>query len=286
MTMRDRVSLGAALTWRSLRVVAVNPRLLIYPVLSWLSFVVSVGALLAVFSGRSFLPAFAEPNTQLAYWLGVADVAVALVGGAVLTTLFNVAFVHVAIRSIREEDPRLRDGFYKALSQLDRVAVWGVVSSTVGPIAHVVERVDRTGTLVETLLGGPWSAASFLVLPILAFEEIRLTRLFERGRQLYRKTWGYTAGASMGIDLVIGLLAIPLVVIGVYSQGAELAPVTADLLAAVAVVGLLGIVLVRQISLGVSKAALYIHATTSRTPSAHTGVDFSNVSWGPGAPAE
>lgn len=283
MTTRQRVSLGATLIWRSFQVVALNPRLLVYPILSWLSFVVSAGVLLAVFSGRSFLPTLAQANSQLAYWLGVADVGVALVGGAVLTTLFNVAMVHVAIRTLRDEDPRLRDGLYKGLSQFDRVAVWGVISSTVGPIAHAVERIDRSGTLVEALLGGPWSAASFLVAPTLAFEETRITRLFERGRQLYRKTWGYTSGASMGIDLVVGLLAVPLVVVGTYSQTAKLAPVTADLLAAVAVVGLLGLVLVRQLSLGVSKAALYIHATTNRTPTAHTGVDFSNVSWGHGA---
>lgn len=286
MTTRDQLSLGAVLVWRSLGVVAVNPRLLVYPVLSWFSFVVSAGALLAVFSGRSYLPVLAAPNARLAYWLGIADVGIALIGGAVLTTLFNVALVHTTIRILREEDPRLRDGLYKGLSQFDRVAVWGVVSSTVGPLAQGIERIDRNGTLVEALLGGPWSAASFLVLPVLAFEETGITRLFDRGRQLYRQTWGYTSGARLGIDVVLVLFALPLLVVGVYSQVAMLASVTANLLAAVAVVGILGLVLIRQLSVGVSKAALYIHATTSRTPTAYTGVDFSNVSWGHGSPAE
>lgn len=279
MNSRERVSLGGTLVWRSLRVVAVDPRLLAYPVLSWLSFVASTGALLAVFSGRSFLPGLAGGDVQLGYWLGVADVGVALVGGAVLTTLFNAGLVHVAIRRLRDEDPRLRDGLYAGLASFDRIVVWGVISSTVGPLAHAVERVDPSGTLVEALLGGPWSTAAFFALPVLAFEDSRITRLFERGRQLYRKTWGYTGGASLGVDLALGLVALPLVVVGAYAQLASLATVTANLLSAVSVVGVLVVVLVRQIAVGVSKAALYIHATTSRTPKAYTGVDFSSVAW-------
>jgi len=283
MNPRERLSLGGVMIWRSLRVVAVDPRLLAYPVASWLSFVVSAGALVAVFSGRSYLPRFAGTDAELAYWLGVADVGVALVGGAVLTTLFNVALVHTAIRTLREEDPRLRDGLYAGLRMFDRVLVWGLVSSTVGPIAHLVERLDPSGTVVEALLGGAWSAASFLVLPIVAFEEVRPTRLFERGRQLYRKAWGYTAGASLGIDLLVVLGVVPLVVVGVYAQVADLASVTESLLTAVSVVGMLVLVLVRQIAVGISKAALYINATTGRTPTAYTGVDLSRISWGRGS---
>lgn len=256
-----------------------------YPVLSWLAFVLSTGALVGVFAGRSFLPRLAATPGQ-AYWLGVADVAVALLGGAVLTSLFNVGLVHNAIRTMRKENPRVRDGLYAGIRTLDRVVFWGVVSSTVGPVGHLVERVDPSGGLVERLLGGPWSTAAFFVLPVLAFEEATISRLFDRGRQLYRKTWGYTGGASLGVDLVAVLLAIPLVIVGGYAQTASLAPVTVDVLSAVAVVGLLVVLLLRQVAVGVAKAALYIYATTNRTPTAFTGVDFSRVSWQRGPPEE
>lgn len=280
MNLREQVSLGAVLVWRSLQVVATDPLLLVYPILSWLSFVGSAGVLLATFTGRSFLPRLAGGDPELAYWLGVADVGLALLGGAVLTTLFNVGLIHLAIRRLRDESIRLRDGLYTGLRMFDRVVLWGVASSTVGPVAHAVERLDPSGRLVEVLLGDPWSTASFLVAPIIAFEEARPTRLFERGRQLYRKQWGYTEGASLGVDLALSLVAAPLVVVGVYAQTATLAPVTAELLTAVAAVGLLAVLLVRQIAVGVGKAALYIHATTSRTPRAFTGVELATVSWG------
>jgi hypothetical protein len=280
MRLREQLSLGAVLVWRSIRVVAVNPLLLVYPVASFAAGVGAIVALGAVFGGRSLLPTLAGGDAGLAYWLGVADVAVALLGGAVLTTLFNVALVHVAIRSLRKEDPRLRDGLYKSLRMLDRVVVWGVVSSTVGPVAEAVERVDPSGRLVDALLGGPWSSAGFLVAPVVAFEDPRLTRLFERSRQLYRKSWGYTEGASLGVDLVLALAAVPLLVVGWYARTAALGAVTAELLTAVAVVGLLALGLLRQTAVGVSKAAVYIHATTNRTPTAYTGVDLSTVSWG------
>jgi hypothetical protein len=274
-----QVSLGAALVWRSLRVVALAPSLLVYPVASWLAFVGSVGALLATFAGRSLLPRLAGEGTELAYWLGVADVGLALLGGAVLTTLFDVGLVHLAIRTMRDESPRLRDGLYTGLRKLDRVLLWGGVSSTVGPLAHALERADPSGRLVDLLLGSPWSSASFLAAPVIAFEDARPGTLFERSRQLYRKHWGYTEGASLGVDLALALAAVPLVVVGAYAQTASLAPVTAELLSAVAAVGLLVVLLVRQIAVSVGKAAVYIHATTGRTPTAFTGVELSEVSW-------
>lgn len=280
MNLREQLSLGGVLVWRSLRVVAVNPRLLVYPVASWLAFLASAGALGAIFlRDRSFLPGLVG-DPGLAYWLAIADVLVALLGGAILTTFFNVGMVYLSIRVLRDETPRLRDGVVAALAMWDRVAFWGILSSTVGPVVTLVERLDPTGAAVETLVGDPWSPATFLVLPVVSFEEARISRLFERSRQLYRKTWGYTAGASLGVDLVLLLLAVPLAVVGAYSQTAALAPVTENLLGAVAGVGLLVVLLVRQMALGVSKAAVYIHATTERTPKAFTGVDFSTVSWG------
>jgi hypothetical protein len=279
MNPLKQLSLGLVLVWRSLRVVAVNPRLLAYPVASWLAFVASVTGLAAIFTGRSFLPRLVD-GTGLAYWLGIADVAVALLGGAILTTFFNVGLVYLSIRVLRDESPRFRDGVVAGLAMWDRVAFWGIVSSTVGPVVTLLERLDPSGLAVETLLGNPWSPASFLVLPVVAFEDARISRLFERSRQLYRKTWGYTEGASLGVDLVLLLVAVPLVVVGWYSRTAALATPTENLLGAVAVVGLLALVLVRQIAVGVSKAAVYIHATTERTPTAFTGVDFTTVSWG------
>lgn len=279
MDPRERLVLGGVLVWRSLRVVAVSPTLLVYPVASWLAFVGSVAGLGAIASGRSFLPDLVG-DPGLAPWLGVADVAVALVGGAVLTTLFNVGLVHLSVRRLRDEDPRLRDGLYAGLANWDRVVVWGVVSSTVGVLAHLLERVDPTGEALGALVGDPWSPASFLALPVVAFEEPAIRRLLDRSRQLYRKTWGYTTGASLGVDLALLPVAAVLLVVGGYAQLASLGELTQSLLTAVAVVGLLAVVLVRQLAVGVSKAAVYIHATTDRTPRAYMGVDFSTVSWG------
>jgi hypothetical protein len=280
MNPREQLSLGARLVWRSLRAVALDPLLLVYPVASWLAFVGSAGALLATFTGRSFLPRLVAADSGLAYWLGIADVALALVGGAVLTTLFNVGLINLGIRSLRDESYKLRDGLFQGLGMFDRVILWGVVSSTVGPVVGSVERLDPSGSAVETLLGAQWTSAAFLAAPIVAFEQPALTKLFERGRQLYRKTWGYTEGASLGVDLALSLVVVPLAVVGAYAQTATLAPVTTELLSAVSVVGLLVVLLVRQIAVGVSKGAVYIHATTGRTPTAFTGVELSGVSWG------
>lgn len=276
MHLTERARLGVRLVWRSLQVVAVHRQLLAFPVASWVAFVASAGALAAVLAGEPFLPRLAG-DPGLAYWLALADPVVAFLAGAVLTTFFNVALINNAIRYLRDERPRFRDGIYVALGSPGRVVFWGVVSSSVGLLFHAVERLDRTGRAVEALLGGPWSTAAFFVLPVVAFEDVRLTRLFDRARQLYRNSWGLTAGASLGIDLALGAAALPVVGVGAYARLAAPTPRAANLLTAATVVALLALVLVRQIAVGVSKAALYIHATTDRTPSTFADIDVSTV---------
>lgn len=277
----SRARFGIVLLWRSLRVVAANRRLVALPVLSWLAFVASAAAVAATFGGESILPRvvaavpFFEAGPSLAWALGVADPVVAFVVGAVATTYFNAVMVSLSIRAMRYERASYRRAVVGALASLDRVVLWGILSSSVGPVFSFVEQLDPTGRLVSALVGDTWSSAALLVLPVIAFEDAVPSRLFERSRQLFEKTWGSTTGASLGVDLVLGTVVLAAGGAAAYVNLQAAAP--APVVEAAAVVVVAVVLLLRQLTVPVAKASLYIYATTGRTPAAFEDLDLAQV---------
>lgn len=278
----SRARFGLVLLWRSLRVVADNRRLVALPVLSWLAFVASAAAVAASFGGVSILPRivaavpFFEAGPSLAWALGVADPVVAFAVGAVATTYFNAVMVNLSIRAMRYEKASFRRAVVGALASLDRVVIWGILSSSVGLAFSFVEQLDPSGRLVGALVGRTWSSAALLVLPVIAFEDAVPSRMFERSRELFEKTWGTTTGASLGVDLVVGTVVLAA---GGAAAYVNLRPAAgpATVVEAAAVVVVAVVLLLRQLAVPVAKAGLYIYATTGRTPAGFEDLDLGQV---------
>lgn len=279
-----RVRFGVVLLWRSLRVVASNRRLVVFPVLNWVAFVASAAGIATILAGGTVLPRAAravpvvEPAPAILWALDVADPVVVFVLGAAATTYFNAATAYVAIRALRGERVSVRRGLFVALRSLDHVILWGAVASSVGVVFHLLERIDPTGRAVAGLPNGPWATTAFLVLPVIAFEDVPFGRLFERSRQLFRRSWGETGGASLGVDLVVSAIAAAVVGVVAFVQFQPSAAPT-DLLTVAGVVVLAVVLLLRQLAVPVAKAGLYIYATTGRPPAGFDDLDFSDVSW-------
>lgn len=287
MRPHTRLRYGFVLLWRSLRVVATERRLVAFPVLSWVAFVAASGAVASILSGESVLPRAVdaipglEPSSSLMWGLGIVDPLVAFAVGAIATTYFNAATVYLTIRALRDERVRLSRGAFVPLWSLDHVTFWGLVTSSVGVLFQVVERVDPSRRGV-TVLGASWSSAAFLVLPIVAFEEVPLGRLFERSRQLFGRRWGESTGAGLGIDLALALVALPAVATIGYAQFRP-AAVPAESVTVAGVVVLAVVLLLRQLTVPVAKSSMYIYATTGDPPANFEDLDLSGVAWRTGA---
>jgi hypothetical protein len=65
----------------------------------------------------------------------------------------------------------------------------------------------RTSIRREATLGLAWTAATFLVVPILAAEGIGPWRAIERSTALLRKTWGENLIGNAGISLVMSMIS-------------------------------------------------------------------------------
>ena len=125
------------------------------------------------------------------------------------------------------------------------------------------------------LLGLAWTVATFLVVPVLASEDIGPMEAVKRSVGLLKRTWGENLIGNAGIGVVFGLLTfVAVLVSAALVFGAISSQSMALIIAAIAVVvvglSLLGLM---QASLqGIYSAALYQYAEEGKV-----GGDFDQA---------
>lgn len=186
---------------------------------------------------------------------------------------FNTALVGAAIVLLGGGRPTVWDGLRLALSRIGAIFGYAIISATVGVLLQfVAERLGVIGRLLGATAGLAWTAATFLVVPILAAEGIGAWEAVERSSALLRKTWGENLIGNAGISLVMSTISGAIGAIGfgggmlLFRHGYEILGVA--LIAAAATAFVL-VVLVAAALSGIYSAAVYWYATNGTPP-----VDF------------
>jgi hypothetical protein len=195
-----RIARGWELSKKSFALVEHDRGLLLFPTLSILA---TIAAAVVIFG-----PTFA--------WWQISGGKAPLVVGAVIgfytlnviSTFFGVAFIAVARRSLDGEPWTMSDGWWAASSRFGSILAWAVVSTIVGLLLQVLERV-RGGVLVNVVarwvIGAAWSLATFFIVPVLALEGGNPFQAAQRSVQIVRKRWGE---GVVGATAIGGLYAI------------------------------------------------------------------------------
>jgi Family of unknown function (DUF6159) len=188
----------------SLRIVRSDARLLVLPVVSMLSLIITTAVFLvgvwklhpfANFNDSSqqiFETQQTQQNGRLSFTF--ASGALAFFGLWVVTAIgmyFNAALIWAANERI--EGRRASVG--SALSSVWRFAgplgLWALFSCTVSfAVRQATSRVGFLGRIVVSVVGVAWSLATFFVLPILILEGASVNDAFTKSKSLIRKTWG------------------------------------------------------------------------------------------------
>jgi Family of unknown function (DUF6159) len=173
----------------------------------------------------------------------------------------NTALVGAALIRLRGGDPTVADGFRIASQRLGPILGYALISATVGMVLRAIaERAGFIGRIVISLIGFAWNIATYLVVPVLAAENIGPIDAVKRSTQLLKRTWGEQLVGNAGVGAVFGLMTfgvflvgIPLVILAAVSESLVLIGVAVLLV----VLATLALGVISSTLTGIYSAAVY-----------------------------
>lgn len=177
---------------------------------------------------------------------------------------FNTALAGAALARLRGEETSFGEGMALARSRIMSIFGYALIAATVGLVLRALqERLGLIGRLVVGFLGLAWTVATFLVVPVLASQDVGPTEAISRSVELLKRTWGENIIGNAGIGVVFGLVMFLAIVVSALLVGGAFATqsVTAIVAAVViVVVGLTMLGLIQASLQGIYAAALYRYA--------------------------
>jgi hypothetical protein len=173
----------------------------------------------------------------------------------------NTALVGAALIRLRGGDPTVSDGFRIAFSHIGSIFGYALISATVGMIIRALSsKQNSLGRIVISLIGMAWNVATFLVVPILASEDIGPFQAIRRSVTLLKKTWGEQIVGNFGLGAVFALMTFGIILVGMLGIFLAVSAQSVALIVAVIIMMVLVFVilgLVNSALSGIYTAAVY-----------------------------
>lgn len=264
--MFTRISNSWELVKASARVLMADKELVVFPIIS----VIGVVLVTLTFA----LPMLLSNFVDRAVFGGSVEVigflVVFLFYIVQYTVIFfaNTALVGAAMIRLRGGDPTVGDGFRVAASRIGPILGYALVAATVGMILRALSSKSRgLGRFIISLIGFAWNVATYLVVPVLAVENVGPLEAIQRSANLLKRTWGEQIAGTFGIGaaftlfyLAIIIVCVPLFYLAITAQSAALFIG----LIVFAVLALAITALIHSTLEGIYAAAVYQYATTGQ----------------------
>lgn len=260
----ERITRGFRLLKKSWEVLKADKELIGLAALSIVAGLVVVGVFLLGYV--ALVGTDADPDGTVEAVLGI-PLAFVLTFIAVFTTASIVAAATIRLQG---GDPTVRDGVHIAWSRVDRLITWTLLTATVGLVLRAIrQRAGFLGGLVTRLVEMAWEVVTFLVVPVILYEEEGAWGSVKRSATLFRERWGEQLVGNAAIGLAMFLLGIPaFLVVGVIAAAVPLL----GILLGVVTVGLL--VSTAAALSGIFRAALYQYAVSGEAIGPFTTEDL------------
>ncbi|HWJ98101.1 MAG TPA: DUF6159 family protein [Acidimicrobiales bacterium] len=196
---------------------------------------------------------------------------------AYIAIFFKTALLCGADERMRGGEPSLGTALSGAASRAGKILPWAIVTATVSVILRSLEeRAGILGRIVIGLVGMAWAVVTFLVLPIVVFENVGVGTAIKRSAEMLKRTWGENLIVNLGIGLISMVLTLPAiaVVIGSFFTGSAPVIVGAVVLAAVWIIG---VSCWSSAMTAVFQLALYRYATQTPLPSEFAQVNMAEA---------
>jgi len=210
IVMFGRMRQGWELTKKSWGVIREHPRLLRLPLVGGaLALVASI-----IIAGPGlFLVATDSASTtdDAAMYVGYGLIAIGSFVASCIVIYYNVILAAAANDALTGREPDLDAARAVARSRRGAIIGWAVVSAVVGLLFAVIrDRAGTAGRILGAIGAAAWGFVTFLVVPVLALENLGPIDAVKRSGNLVRQRWGQQVTGNV----VIGGIASVLMMVG------------------------------------------------------------------------
>jgi hypothetical protein len=251
MGFLDSIRAGFQLLPTCWSVLAGEPALLLVPLVVM---VVSVAMLLGY---AEILGGLGHVVTNNKYSTGVRLFPIVALCSAV-ASIGQAVIVSAATDRLQGKPSSLSSAWVTTLGQLPRLVWFGIVLAGERTLTSMLrgKRWSPT-TIAANLIDRAWDFATFLVIPVILFEDVPVFAAVKRSGKLVASRWGTQLTARSVLSVALFVASLPLILIALL-----LFTVSPLLGIGVLVLALLGIMIVSAALTGVLSAAMYRFAVT------------------------
>jgi hypothetical protein len=200
---------------------------------------------------------------------------VALAGGSVLATaatvIFNVALVFAARDRIEGRTPTIARSMSLAWQRRGVIFRWALLAAVVGTAIRALEnRLGLAGRLIGIAGGLAWAVATYLVVPVLAFEDAGPLEAVARSSSILKARFGTIARGGLRFGLLFVGLSLAALAVGLV--GVVLVVRQVDLVGIPLIV--VGVAAVIGVSMYASAAGMYLRTILYRFATNQTVPDL------------
>jgi hypothetical protein len=252
----------------SAKVLQADKELIIFPILSAIGvFLITLTFAIPLLAGNMAEAFLGKAGS----WLGLLVLFVYYIVQYSVIYLANTALVGAAMIRLRGGDPTVGDGFRIAFSKLLPILGYALIAATVGIILQVLSRNKNSlARILANVFGFAWNVATFLVVPILAVEDVGPIEAIRRSVSYLKRTWGEQLVGNFGVGAVFGLIIVGLILLAVpviylAAQAESLALLIGLIAVFVVLFAVVG--LIQSTLTGIYTAAVYEYANSGKVGS-------------------
>ncbi len=264
--MFERLSNSWELVKSSAKVLVADKELLVFPIISSIGVLIVSAVFIVPSIFANLFDSFFSEKFQI-----IGYVVLFLFYVVQYTVIFymNTALVGAALIRLRGGDPTLKDGFSIASKHFGPIVGYALIAATVGVILKSIsDRSKGLGRFVVDLIGLAWNLATFLVVPVLAVEDVGPLDAIKRSVELLKRTWGEQIAGNFGLGSIFALIFVAVGIGGAVLIGIAFAvfesPVLAIVVGAGMVLAFVIIGLINSTLSGIYTAAVYQYAVSGK----------------------
>lgn len=265
--MTNRLEISLALAKQSFSIIRKNKLFTVFPLMSSALIIAAIYLLLHPITQ---IEKHAIQTSYVSVWQYVillASVCIFFLFTHLITITFNTALTTCVMNYINDKPCHIGLGFKRAFKRLPTLTLWMLVMANLGVCVRLIEywydNWKKLAIAQNFFAGLQWLAATYLVIPVLAAEDVGTFEAIKRSSHLIKKKWGESSGARISITpaLVAARIVALLPTIVAYFYGSKSALIAGI---SISVALLLIISIIHSTTQVILSGALYLYAANNK----------------------